>query len=65
MAKQPSEYEKKLIEMQFGMRENNYYMQDCFNDLENWSKDMKEKEKQILENPESIKKSKVNFEKIY
>ncbi|RNA44300.1 tyrosine- kinase transmembrane receptor ROR1-like isoform X1 [Brachionus plicatilis] len=37
--------------------ENNAYMQDCFQDLESWTKDIREKEKKVLENPELIKNS--------
>jgi hypothetical protein len=59
-SKQPSEYEKNLIKMQFDLKENNNYMADCFKDLESWSKDMKEKEETILKNPELIKTSKAN-----
>ncbi len=65
MSKQPSEYEKKMIEMQLGMKANQQHMEDCFKDLENWSQDMKIKEKKILENPDLIKPQKVlNFKKI-
>ena len=52
-----SEYEKKMIEMQYQMRENQSYMKDTFLDLENWTNDIKEKEKKILENPDSVKNS--------
>jgi hypothetical protein len=50
-----SDYEKKLLEMQYLLKENNNYMQDTFADLENWSKDMKEKEVKLKENPEIAK----------
>ncbi|CAF0714457.1 unnamed protein product [Brachionus calyciflorus] len=52
-----SDYEKKMIELQFQMKENQTYMHDCFEDLESWTKDIKEKEKKILEEPNSIKNS--------
>lgn len=37
------------------MRENQSYMTDAFADLENWSEEMKVKEKEIIQNPESAK----------
>lgn len=57
MVSKMTDYEKKMIEMQMQMRENQSYMQDTFLDLENWTKDIKEKEQKILENPDSIKNS--------
>ncbi len=51
MASGPTEYEKKLIEMQYQMRINNEEMKDCFSELENWTKDMNEKEKSLKSNP--------------
>ena len=44
-----SEYEKNLINMQFQLRENQVAMADTFKDLENWSEEMKVKEKKLLE----------------
>ncbi len=58
MPKQPSEYERKLIDMQLGMRENQMEMKDTFAELENWSKEIKVKEKKLLEDPDSFKESK-------
>lgn len=56
-----SDYEKKMIELQYQLKENNMYMEDCFKDLDSWANDMKEKEKKILENPDYIKtQNKVN-----
>lgn len=58
----PSDYEKKLIEMRYQMQENQLYMQDTFKDLENWTNDIKEKEKKVLEDPSILKNSnKVNY----
>jgi hypothetical protein len=51
----PSDYEKKLLEMQYHLKENNLYMEDTFKDLENWTKEMAVKEKKIIENPNLIK----------
>lgn len=50
-----TDYEKKLLEMQYLLKENNTYMQDTFADLENWSKDMKEKETKLKDNPDIAK----------
>lgn len=52
-----SDYEKKLLEMRLQLQENQAYMQDAFGDLESWTKEIKEKEKKLLENPDSIKKN--------
>ena len=52
-----SDYEKKLIEMQFQMKENQLYMEDAFKDLDSWTSEIKEKEKKLLENPDSVKTS--------
>ena len=57
MAAGPTEYEKKLIEMQYQMKVNNDLMKDCFSDLDSWTKEMNEKEKAILNNPDIIKNS--------
>ena len=45
-----SEYEKKMIEMQVQLRENQQYLSDAFKDLENWSGDMKVKEEKLINN---------------
>ena len=45
MAAQISDYEKKMIEMRYQMQENKVVMEDCFKDLENWTQDIKVKEK--------------------
>jgi hypothetical protein len=58
MPKQPSEYERKLIDMQLGMRENQMEMKDTFAELDNWSKEIKVKEKKLLEDPDSFKDAK-------
>ena len=55
MSKDASEYEKNLIKMQYQMRENQSYMNDAFADLDNWSQEMKVKEKEIKENPDIVK----------
>ena len=55
MSKDASEYEKNLIKMQYQMRENQAYMNDAFADLDNWSQEMKVKEKEIKENPDIVK----------
>lgn len=39
-----SEYERKLIDMQYQMRENNAYLNDYLKDLNNWTDDIKKKE---------------------
>ena len=44
---QPSDYEKKLVEMQLQMKENQLYMKDYFEDLDKWSGEMKEVEKKV------------------
>ena len=44
-----SEYEKKMIEMQFQLKENQQYLADAFKDLENWSDEMKVKEEKIIQ----------------
>lgn len=55
MSKDASEYEKNLIKMQYQMRENQSYMNDAFADLDNWSQEMKVKDKEIKENPDIVK----------
>ena len=39
-----SEYERKLIDMQYQMRENNSFLDDYLKDLDSWTNDMKKKE---------------------
>ncbi len=39
-----SEYEKKLVNMQYQMKENQAYLTDYFKDLENWTSEVKKKE---------------------
>lgn len=53
--KQLTEYEQKLVDMQLNLRQNNEIMADTFKDLDNWSKEIKVKEKKLLEDPESVK----------
>ncbi len=60
MAANISDYEKKLMEMQYHMKENQLYMQDYFDDLDKWSNEMKTKEKEVLEKSSSSK-DKVNL----
>jgi hypothetical protein len=50
-----SSQEKKMLEMQYLLKENNLYMEDTFKDLENWTSEIKEKEKKILEDPTYLK----------
>lgn len=42
-----SEYEKKLIDMQYQMRENNAYLNDYLKDLDNWTNEMKTSEEKL------------------
>jgi len=44
--------------MQLGMRENQMEMKDTFAELDNWSKEIKVKEKKLLEDPDSFKDAK-------
>ena len=47
--------------MQYQIKQNNLYMEDTFKELENWTNEIKEKEKKILENPNILKtENKVN-----
>ena len=55
MAAKISDYEKKMIEMRYQMQENKVVMEDCFKDLENWTQDIKVKEKKVLEDPNYLK----------
>ncbi len=55
MAAKMSDYEKKMIEMRYQMQENKVVMEDCFKDLENWTQDIKVKEKKVLEDPNYLK----------
>jgi hypothetical protein len=52
-----SEYEKKLINMQYQMKENQAYMTDYFKELETWTDEVKKKE-------ENLKKSGTTQEKV-
>ena len=42
-----SEYERKLIDMQHQMRENNAYLSDYMRDLNSWTDDIKKKEETL------------------
>jgi tetratricopeptide (TPR) repeat protein len=42
-----SEYERKLIDMQYQMRENNSYLNDYMKDLNSWTDDIKKKDENI------------------
>jgi len=42
-----SEYERKLIDMQFQMRENNAHLDDYMKDLNSWTDDIKKKEQNL------------------
>jgi hypothetical protein len=42
-----SEYEKKMIKMQYQMQENQAFMMDYFKDLERWTDDIKKKEENL------------------
>ena len=42
-----SEYERKLIDMQFQMRENNAYLDDYMKDLNSWTDDIKKTEETL------------------
>ncbi|CAF3787883.1 unnamed protein product [Rotaria socialis] len=42
-----SEYERKLIDMQYQMRENNSYLTDYLKDLNSWTDDIKKKEENL------------------
>lgn len=50
-----SDYEKKLLEMRLQMQENQAYMSDAFSDIEKWTQEIKEKEKKLVEDPDSVK----------
>ncbi|UJR28436.1 hypothetical protein I4U23_009676 [Adineta vaga] len=43
----PSEYERKLIEMQSHIRENNAYLDDYMKDLNSWTDEIKKKEENL------------------
>jgi hypothetical protein len=49
MAAKIGDYEKKLMEMQYHLKENQLYMQDYFDDLDKWTNEMKTKEKEVIE----------------
>jgi hypothetical protein len=59
-----SDYEKKMIGMQFQLKENQQYLTDAFKDLENWSSDMKVKEEKLINEPVNTETDKVRGEKI-
>jgi tetratricopeptide (TPR) repeat protein len=42
-----SEYERKLIDMQYQMRENNSYLNDYMTDLNSWTDEIKKKEETL------------------
>ncbi|CAF3541444.1 unnamed protein product [Rotaria sp. Silwood1] len=42
-----SEYERKLIDMQYQMRENNSYLNDYMKDLNTWTDEIKQKEENL------------------
>lgn len=48
-----SEYERKLIDMQHQMRENNAYLNDYMHDLNAWTDDIKKKEETLKSKPNS------------
>jgi hypothetical protein len=50
-----SEHETKMLQLQYQMKENNLYMEDTFKDLDSWTKEIKEKEKKVLEDPNYLK----------
>jgi hypothetical protein len=50
-----SDHEKKMLEMQYLLKENTMYMEDTFKDLENWTSEIKEKEKKVLQDPNYLK----------
>lgn len=58
MASNIGDYEKKMLEMRLQLQENQAYMQDAFGDLEKWTQEIKEKEKKIIENPDSVNSTK-------
>jgi len=48
-----SEYERKLIDMQYQMRENNSYLNDYMKDLNAWTDEIKTKEETLKKNANS------------
>lgn len=48
-----SEYERKLIDMQYQMRENNAYFNDYLTDLNAWTDEMKQKERKLKDSSNS------------
>jgi tetratricopeptide (TPR) repeat protein len=48
-----SEYERKLIDMQYQMRENNSYLNDYMKDLDAWTNEIKTKEETLKKKPDS------------
>jgi hypothetical protein len=59
-----SDYEKKMIGMQFQLKENQQYLTDAFKDLENWSSDMKVKEEKLINESVNTETDKVRGGKI-
>ena len=48
-----SEYERKLIDMQYQMRENNTYLNDYMKDLNTWTDEIKTKEENLKKSTNS------------
>jgi tetratricopeptide (TPR) repeat protein len=48
-----SEYERKLIDMQYQMRENNSYLNDYMKDLDAWTNEIKTKQETLKKKPDS------------
>jgi tetratricopeptide (TPR) repeat protein len=51
-----SEYERKLIDMQYQMRENNSYLNDYMEDLNSWTDEIKKKEETLKNSTNSTTK---------
>ncbi|CAF2578869.1 unnamed protein product [Rotaria sp. Silwood2] len=51
-----SEYERKLIDMQYQMRENNAYLNDYMKDLNTWTDEIKKKEESLKNTTSSTTK---------
>jgi tetratricopeptide (TPR) repeat protein len=52
-----SEYERKLIDMQYQMRENNSYLNDYMKDLDAWTNEIKTKEETLKKKADSTSSS--------
>lgn len=48
------EYQRKLLDMQFQMRENNAYLDDYLKDLNSWTDDIKKKEENLKQTDSSV-----------